>query len=106
MSVFVHCKARWEAPVPTSCKNVLLKQRQVANKVNFLLVMCLKNAIFVSKCLKDMCLVRNGTNSYLGDDWPKKLFMDSRLPPVSESASAVVRTDTGNEQAVGGLGSY
>ncbi len=38
MSVYVRSKARWETPVPKSHKNVLLRQRPVSNKVNFLLI--------------------------------------------------------------------
>ncbi len=34
---------------------------------------CLKNAIFVSECSEDMCLVKNGSNLYLGDDEEKEL---------------------------------
>ncbi len=29
--------------------------------------MCLKNAILVSECSGDMCLVKNGSSMYLGD---------------------------------------
>ncbi len=35
MSVYVSCKARWEAQAPKSRDNVLLRHRQVSNKVNF-----------------------------------------------------------------------
>ncbi len=38
MSVYVCCEARQDAPVPRSCESVLLRQRQVLNKVNFLLI--------------------------------------------------------------------
>ncbi len=38
MSVYVRCEARQEAPVHKFCESVLLKQRQVSNKVNFLLI--------------------------------------------------------------------
>ncbi len=38
MSVYVRSEARQEAPVPKSPENVLLRQSQVLNKVNFLLI--------------------------------------------------------------------
>ncbi len=44
MSVYVRCKAKREAPVPKSRENMLLKQRQVSKKVNFLLI-----------CLSEKC---------------------------------------------------
>ncbi len=55
MSVYVRCEARQEAPVPNSFQNVLLRPRQVSDKVNFWYV-CLKNAIFVSESV-------SGTNN-------------------------------------------
>ncbi len=72
MSVYVRCEARREAPVLKSCHN----KRQVLNKVNFLLI-CVseKCHFFWSKCLEDMCLVKNGSNMYLGDDRAKELVM-------------------------------
>ncbi len=72
MSVYVRCEARQEAAVHRSPKNVLLRQRQVLNKVNFLLIYVSENAIFVSECSEDMCLVKNGSNMYLGDDGAKR----------------------------------
>ncbi len=50
--------------------------------------MCLKNAILVSE---DMCLVKNWSNMYLGDDGAKELviicdhvyFSSLKLLPVS-----------------------
>ncbi len=41
-------------------------------KLTFSQFVCLKNVIFVSKCSKDVCLVKNGSNMYLGDNWKKK----------------------------------
>ncbi len=38
MFVYVRCEARREAPVPKPHESVLLRQRQVSNKVNFLLM--------------------------------------------------------------------
>ncbi len=38
MSIYVRCVARREAPVHRSCKNALLRQRQVSNKLNFFLI--------------------------------------------------------------------
>ncbi len=38
MFVYICFKARREAPVPKSHENVLLRQRQASNKVNFLLI--------------------------------------------------------------------
>ncbi len=38
--------------------------------------MCLKNAIFVSECSQDMCLVKNGSIMYLGDDGVKELIIN------------------------------
>ncbi len=35
--------------------------------------MCLKNAIFVLEFSEDMCLVKNGSNMYLGDEEAKEL---------------------------------
>ncbi len=76
MSVYDPCKARREAPVPRSGENVLLRPLQVSRKVNFLLmIMCLKNAIFVSDCSEDTCLVKNGSNMCLGDDGAKELIL-------------------------------
>ncbi len=70
MSIYVRCEARREASVPRSCKNVLLRQRQVSNKVNFLLI-CVSE-----KCQKeDMCLVKNGSIMYLGDYGVKELVI-------------------------------
>ncbi len=46
MSVYVRCEARREAPVPRSHKSVLLRQRQVSNKVHFLLICVSENAFF------------------------------------------------------------
>ncbi len=37
--------------------------------------MCLKNTIFVSECLEDVCLVTNESNMYLGDDEAKELVI-------------------------------
>ncbi len=36
---------------------------------------CLKNDILVSECSEDMCLVKNGSNMYLGNDGEKKLVI-------------------------------
>ncbi len=38
--------------------------------------MCLRNAIFVSECSEDMCLVKNGSNIYLSDDGLKELVIN------------------------------
>ncbi len=38
MSVYILCKARQEAPVPRFPENLLLIQKQVSNKVIFLLI--------------------------------------------------------------------
>ncbi len=38
MSVHICCEARQEAHVLKSCKSVLLRQRQVLNEINFLLI--------------------------------------------------------------------
>ncbi len=37
--------------------------------------MHLRNAIFESEFLEDMCLVNNGSNMYLGDDGVKELLI-------------------------------
>ncbi len=37
--------------------------------------MCLENVIFVSECSKDMCLVKNGSNTYFGNDRVKELVI-------------------------------
>ncbi len=37
--------------------------------------MCLKNVIFVSECSKEMCLVKNGSSMYVGDDGTKELVI-------------------------------
>ncbi len=34
--------------------------------------MCLKNAIFGSECSEDTCLVKKGSNMYVGDDEAKE----------------------------------
>ncbi len=36
---------------------------------------CLKNVIFVSECLEDMCPGKNGSNMYLGDDGAKEFVV-------------------------------
>ncbi len=66
MSVNFHCEARQEALVPRSYESVLLRQRQISNKLNFLLI-CVseKCHFFVSECSEDMCLMKNGSNMYL-----------------------------------------
>ncbi len=64
-----------EAPVPKSCENVLLRQRQVSNKVNFLLICVSGKCHFVSECSEDMCLEKNGSNMYFGDDGAKELVI-------------------------------
>ncbi len=64
-----------EATVPKSCESVLLRQRQVLNKVNFLLICLSENVILVSECLEDVCFVKNGSNMYLGDDGTKELVI-------------------------------
>ncbi len=76
MSVYVRCEARKEAPVPKSRENVLLGQTGLQQK-------------------KELCLVKNGSNMYPGDDGVKELVIicdhvhfrielkDSRLPLVS-----------------------
>ncbi len=71
----VRCEARREAPVPKSHECVLLRQRQVSNKVNFLLKHVFENCYFVSKCSEATCLscLKNGSNMYLGDDGAKEL---------------------------------
>ncbi len=74
MPVYVHREARQETPVTKSCE-IVLRQRQVSNKVNFLLI-CLKNAIFVSECSEDVCLVKNESNMYLGDDGVEELVIN------------------------------
>ncbi len=73
---------------------VLLRQRQVSNKVDFLYV-CLKNAIFVWEPSEYMCLVINGSNMYSSDNgskiglnlWSRSFLpykcIDRRLLPVS-----------------------
>ncbi len=53
---------------------------------------CLKNAIFVSECSEDMCLVKNGSSVYLDDDGVKKMItstirMESRLFLLSLTVS-------------------
>ncbi len=37
--------------------------------------MSLENDILVSECSEDMCLVKNGSNLYLGDDGMKELLI-------------------------------
>ncbi len=37
--------------------------------------MCLNDAIFVSKCAEDSCLVKNEFNLYLSDDGAKELVI-------------------------------
>ncbi len=37
--------------------------------------MCLKNDIFVSECSEDMCLVKNESNMYLGEDGARELVI-------------------------------
>ncbi len=51
---------------------MLLRQRQVSNKLNLLLICASENAIFVSECLGDTHLVKNGSSMYLGDDGVKE----------------------------------
>ncbi len=55
---------------------MLLRQRQISIKVNFLLIYASQNAIFVSECLEDACLVKkNGSILYLGNDGVKELVI-------------------------------
>ncbi len=78
MCVYVHCKTRWEAPVPRARESVLLRQRQVWNKVNFhLIFLHLKIAMFVSECSEDVCLVKNGCDIFFGDSGAKELVIIS-----------------------------
>ncbi len=44
-------------------------------KLSFSKFVCLKNAILELECWEDMCLVKNGSNMYLGDDGAKELVI-------------------------------
>ncbi len=44
-------------------------------KLIFFWCVRLKNAIFVSECSEDTCLVKNGSNMYLGNDGEKELVI-------------------------------
>ncbi len=84
--------------------------------------MCLKNDIFVSECLEDTCLVKNGSNMYLSDDGAKESVIicdyvhfshknewtqDRFLSPKGAGPwPNPCDTDTGNEQLVSGLTFY
>ncbi len=121
MSVYVHYETKREAPVPKSHENVLLRQRQVSNKAPFLLICVSENANVVSECQEDMCLVKNGSDMYLGDDGVKELIIiydhvyvfhknewtqEYVLFPKGEGPWLnPCDTDTGNEHPAGGLGS-
>ncbi len=75
MFVYVRCKARREALVPKSRENVLLRQKQVLNKVNFLIICVSENCRFTSEYSEDMCLVKNGFSTYIGDDEARELVI-------------------------------
>ncbi len=52
-------------------KHQLLRQRQVSNKVNFLLICVSEKCHFVSECSEGMCLEKNVFKMYLADDGAK-----------------------------------
>ncbi len=84
--------------------------------------MCLKNDVFVSECSEGMCLVKNGSSVYLGDDWAKELVIicdhvhfshknewtqDCFLSPKAAGPwRKPCDTDTGYERSVRGLAFY
>ncbi len=80
MSVYVRCETRWEAPVHKSHENVLLRQRQVSNKVNFLLICVSEKCHFSVRMFSRYVSVKNGSNMYLNDDGVKELLSSSFLP--------------------------
>ncbi len=73
MSVYVCCEARWEAPVPKSRKSVLLRQRQVSNKDNFLLICVSEKCYFCVRMFRRHVSCENGSSMYRGDDGVKEL---------------------------------
>ncbi len=76
MSVYVRCEARREAPVLKPHKNVSLRQRQVSNKVNFLLICVSKKCHFYVRMFRRcVCVVKNWSNMYLGEDAAKELVI-------------------------------
>ncbi len=84
--------------------------------------MCLKKDIFVSECSEDMCLVKNGSNMYLGDDGAKEsviicegIYLSRKnnrtqacfwSPKGAGLWRSPCDTDTGNERSVRGLAFY
>ncbi len=73
MSVYVCCETRREAAVPRSHESVLLRQRQVSNKVNFLLICVSEKCHFCVRMFRRYVSVKNGSNMYLGDNGVKEL---------------------------------
>ncbi len=71
MSVYV-C---WEASAPKSHKSVSLRQRQISNKVNFLLICVSEKCHFCFRMFGKYMSLKNGSNLYLGDDRVKELVI-------------------------------
>ncbi len=74
MSIFVRCEARREAPAPRSCENVLLRQRQVSSKVNFLLI-CVSEKCHFCVRMFGRYVSCEKSSVYLGDDGAKELVI-------------------------------
>ncbi len=55
--------------------SVLLRQRQVSIKVNFLLICVSEKLHFCVRMLRRYVSVKNGSNMYLGDDGVKELVI-------------------------------
>ncbi len=94
MSVYVHCEARREAPVPRSCENVLLRQRQVWNKVNFLLI-CVSNMYADEKHSYPLILWANITSSWANMRRQNELYMiegSSSWLHIGQTLSAIYCT--------------
>ncbi len=102
-----------------SRRSVLLRQRQVSNKVNFLQNCVLKMSFLCQNVLEDKCLVKNGSNMYFCDDGVKELVImcdyvhfsikneqnqDCFLFPKGVGPwRNPCDTDTGNERSARGL---
>ncbi len=75
MSVYVCCEAKREAPAHKSHESALLRQRQVWNKVNFLLICVSEKWHFSVRMFRRCVSVKNGSNMYVSDDGVEELVI-------------------------------
>ncbi len=75
MFIYICCEARREAAVPRSHKSVLLRERQVSNKLSFFLICVSKKCHFCVRMFGRYVSMKNGSIVYLGDDGVKELVL-------------------------------